>query len=73
MQFEFEEQKKSLKAEIDKLEKIIKAKNQEIEKLQTTSSWEVAENNNDVLIKDQLEAVKKMNEAFQQDIFIKTR
>ena len=73
MQFEFEEQKKSLKAEIDKLEKIIKAKNQEIEKLQATSSWEVAENNNDVLIKDQLEAVKKMNEAFQQDIQTKTK
>ena len=72
MQFEFEEQKKNFKAEIDKLEKIIKAKNQEIEKLQTTSSWEVTENN-DLLIKDQLEAVKKMNEAFQQDIQTKTK
>jgi hypothetical protein len=72
MQFEFEEQKKNFKAEIDKLEKIIKAKNQEIEKLQTTSSWEVAESS-DLLIKDQLEAVKKMNEAFQQDIQTKTK
>lgn len=72
MEFEFEEQKKSFKSEIEKLEKIIQSKNQEIEKLQVGSQWEMAENN-DSMLKDQLDALKKMNEAFQLDIQAKSK
>ena len=71
MQFEFEEQKKSFKSEIEKLENIIKAKNDEIDKLQIGSTWEMAENR-DSILKDQLEALQKMNAAFQTDIQTKT-
>ena len=72
MQFEFEEQKKNFKAEIEKLEKIIQAKNQQLDKLQITNTWDMAENS-DSILKDQLEAVKKMNEAFQTDIQSKSK
>ena len=72
MEFEFEEQKKNFKSEIEKLEKIIQSKNQEIEKLQVGSQWEMAENN-DSMLKDQLDALKKMNEAFQLDIQAKSK
>ena len=72
MQFEFEEQKKSFKSEIEKLENIINAKNEEIEKLQIGNTWEMAENR-DSILKDQLEALQKMNAAFQTDIQTKTK
>ncbi len=72
MQFEFEEQKKKFKAEIEKLEKIIKAKNEEIDKLQIGSTWEMAENS-DQILKDQLEATKQMSAALQADIQTKTK
>ena len=72
MQMEFAEEKKNLKAEIDKLEKIIQSKNQELEKCEIASTWEMAENNNSIL-KDQLEATKQMNQAFQADIQSKTK
>ena len=72
MQMEFAEEKKNLKAEIDKLEKIIQSKNNELEKCEIASTWEMAENNNSIL-KDQLEATKQMNQAFQADIQSKTK
>ena len=71
MKMEFEEEKKNLKAEISKLEKIIQAKNQELEKHEITSTWEMAESS-DSILKDQLEATQKMNAAFQVDIQSKT-
>jgi len=69
---QFEEEIKKHKLETDKLEKIIKVKNNEIEKLQTKSTYDMAEDNSSV-IKDQLEATKKMNLAFQTDIQQKSK
>ena len=73
MQFEFEEEKKNFKSEIDKLEKIIQAKNQQLEKHQIASSWDMADSGSDALLKDKLEALQKMNEAFQTDILSKSK
>ena len=72
MEMEFAEKEKALKAEIDKLEKIIQAKNQKLEKMEISSTWEMAENS-DSILKDQLEATKKMNTAFQLDIQNKSK
>ena len=69
---QLEEEIKKHKLETDKLEKIIKVKNNEIEKLQTKSTYDMAEDNSSV-IKDQLEATKKMNLAFQTDIQQKSK
>ena len=72
MEMEFAEKEKALKAEIDKLEKIIQIKNQKLEKMEISSTWEMAENS-DSILKDQLEATKKMNTAFQLDIQNKSK
>ena len=72
MQFEFEEQKKGFKAEIEKLENIIKSKNEELDNLKIGSTWEMAENN-DQILKDQLNATRQMNAAFQADIQAKSK
>ena len=72
MQFEFEEQKKLHKAEIDKLEKIIKSKNDQLETAQINSTWDMVEDRNSIM-KDQLEATQQMNAAFQADIQSKTK
>ena len=72
MQFEFEEQKKGFKAEIAKLESIIKAKNEELDNLKIGSTWEMAENT-DQILKDQLDATRQMNAAFQADIQAKSK
>ena len=69
---QLEEEIKKHKLETDKLEKIIKAKNKEIEKLEIKTTWDMAEDNSSV-IKDQLEATKKMNAAFQADILQKSK
>ena len=69
---QLEKEMKQHKSETDKLEKIIKTKNEEIQKLEIQSTWEMAEDNSS-MIKDQLEATKKMNEAFQADIQNKTK
>ena len=69
---QLEKEMKQHKSETDKLEKIIKAKNDELQKLEIKSTWEMAEDNSS-MIKDQLEATKKMNEAFQADIQNKTK
>ena len=69
---QLEKEMKQHKSETDKLEKIIKAKNDELQKLEIKSTWEMAEDNSS-MIKDQLEATKKMNEAFQLDIQNKTK
>jgi len=69
---QLEEEIKKHKSETDKLEKIIKAKNKEIEQLEIKSTWDMAEDNSSV-IKDQLEATKKMNAAFQSDIQQKSK
>ena len=69
---QLEEEIKKHKLEKDKLEKIIKAKNKEIEKLEIKTTWDMAEDNSSV-IKDQLEATKKMNAAFQADILQKSK
>ena len=72
MQFEFEEQKKGFKAEIEKLESIIKSKNEELDNLKIGSTWEMAENT-DQILKDQLDATRQMNAAFQADIQAKSK
>ena len=69
---QLEKEMKQHKSETDKLDKIIKAKNDELQKLEIKSTWEMAEDNSS-MIKDQLEATKKMNEAFQLDIQNKTK
>jgi hypothetical protein len=69
---QLEEEIKKHKSETDKLEKIIKAKNKEIEQLEIKSTWDMAEDNSSI-IKDQLEATKKMNAAFQADILQKSK
>ena len=69
---QLEDEMQKHKSETDKLEKIIKAKNKEIEQLQIKATWDMAEDNSS-MIKDQLEATKKMNEAFQTDITQKTK
>ena len=69
---QLEEEIKKHKLETDKLEKIIKAKNKEIEKLEIKTTWDMAEDNSSI-IKDQLEATKKMNAAFQSDILQKSK
>ena len=69
---QLEEEIKKHKLETDKLEKIIKAKNKEIEKLEIKTTWDMAEDNSSI-IKDQLEATKKMNAAFQADILQKSK
>jgi chromosome segregation ATPase len=64
---QLEEEKKKHKSEVDKLEKIIQAKNDELEKFQIKNTWDMVEDNTSIL-RDQLEAIQKMNAAFQTDI-----
>ena len=64
---QLEEEKKKHKSEVDKLEKIIQAKNDELEKFQIKNTWDMVEDNSSIL-RDQLEAIQKMNAAFQTDI-----
>ena len=69
---QLEEEIQNHKLETDKLEKIIKAKNKEIEKLESKTTWEMVEDNSSI-IKDQLEATKKLNETFQAEVQKKTK
>jgi len=64
---QLEDEKRKHKSEIDKLEKIIQAKNDQISKLEIKNTWDMVEDNSSIL-RDQLEASKKLTSAFQTDI-----